>query len=526
MKLLCIPDTQVRPGIDLSYLHDIGEYWIDKKPDVVVHLGDHWDFPSLSSYDQGKMAFEGRRYKADVFAGNLGMQELTRPLVAYNAKQRSNGKKQYWPRQVFLLGNHENRVERAVNDDAKLEGTIGYHDLDLNGWEVHPFLEVVVIEGVAFSHYFTTGVMGRPATTASALLAKKHMSCIQGHQQGRQVASGFRADGNQITAIIAGSCLAPHHKVLTADLRYVELGSVNIGDKLVSFDEELGEHSKRSRRFKTGTVTNLRKSTGEMFKVTLSSGKVFYTTADHRWLTKNCMGVTKWQETQNLTVHKNHVNQNTKIGRVMPEWEEELSKDAGWLAGMYDGEGSLYARKTTGGNCTQLSITQCPVHNPGTVKELDRLHSKFNFNMCSGSHKNQTCKEWRIKGGQQEVARFLGSIRPSRLLSKFSPELLGTLTTQYNTELDVFLSVESVGQGDYIEIEIDAKTMVVEGYPHHNCYPHQESYMGPQGNKHWRGVIMLHNVDNGSFDECFVPLTYLSEKYGSKSKSVLEGSNN
>lgn len=208
-KVLVIPDTQVRPGVDLGYLHDIGEYWIDKKPDVVVHLGDHWDFPSLSSYDQGKMAFEGRRYKADVFAGNLGMMQLLKPLNTYNAKQRQNGKKQYWPRQVFLLGNHENRVERAVNDDAKLEGTIGYHDLDLNGWEVHPFLEVVVIEGVAFSHYFTTGVMGRPATTASALLSKKHMSCIQGHQQGRQVASGFRADGNQITAIIAGSAY-PH----------------------------------------------------------------------------------------------------------------------------------------------------------------------------------------------------------------------------------------------------------------------------------------------------------------------------
>jgi hypothetical protein len=236
------------------------------------------------------------------------------------------------------------------------------------------------------------------------------------------------------------------------------------------------------------------------------------------------MGVTKWQETQNLTVHKNHVNQNTKIGKVLPEWESEWHRDAGWLAGMYDGEGSLYARKTTGGNCTQLSISQCPVHNPGTVTELERLHKKFNFDMCSGNRNNRNAKDWRLKGGQQEVARFLGSIRPSRLLNKFTPELLGTLTSMYKTDLDTFLSVESVGQGKYIEIEIDAKTMVVEGYPHHNCYPHQESYMGPQGNKHWRGVIMLHNVDNGSFDECFVPLEYLRNKYGAKQGEVLQGS--
>jgi hypothetical protein len=205
IKILVCPDTQVRPGIDLSYLTEIGKYWVDKKPDIVVHLGDHWDFPSLSSYDFGKMAFEGRRYKADVEAGNQGMGALLHPLIEYNEKQKKNGKKQYWPDMHFLLGNHEHRVERAVNDDSKLEGTIGYDDLFLHPWKVHPFLEVVVIEGVAFSHYFTTGVMGRPATTASALLNKKHMSCIQGHQQGRQSASSFRADGKQITAIIAGS---------------------------------------------------------------------------------------------------------------------------------------------------------------------------------------------------------------------------------------------------------------------------------------------------------------------------------
>jgi hypothetical protein len=47
--------------------------------------------------------------------------------------------------------------------------------------------------------------MGRPVTTAAALVAKKHQSCIAGHQQGRQVAYGSRADGRRITSIIAGS---------------------------------------------------------------------------------------------------------------------------------------------------------------------------------------------------------------------------------------------------------------------------------------------------------------------------------
>jgi hypothetical protein len=74
------------------------------------------------------------------------------------------------------------------------------------GWEVYPFLERVIIEGVAFSHYFTTGTMGRPAGTAAAQLRKANMSCVAGHQQGKQIAYATRADGSTITSIIAGSC--------------------------------------------------------------------------------------------------------------------------------------------------------------------------------------------------------------------------------------------------------------------------------------------------------------------------------
>lgn len=74
------------------------------------------------------------------------------------------------------------------------------------GWEVIPFLQVVTIEGVAFAHYFISGLMGRPVSTAQACLTKKHMSTVQGHQQGRQIATGYKADGKLITSIIAGSC--------------------------------------------------------------------------------------------------------------------------------------------------------------------------------------------------------------------------------------------------------------------------------------------------------------------------------
>lgn len=207
MKHLVIPDTQIRPGDDLGFLTAAGNYIVEKQPEVIVQIGDFADMASLSSYDQGKKSFEGRRYTHDIQAAKEAMKALLTPLINYNTKARANGKKLYRPRMVLTNGNHEARIDRAVNSDAKLDGVLSMKDLgyETSGWEVHPFLKVVIIDGVAYSHYFVTGVAGRPAGTAAAQLRKTNMSSIAGHQQGLQIATGNRADGALLTSVIAGS---------------------------------------------------------------------------------------------------------------------------------------------------------------------------------------------------------------------------------------------------------------------------------------------------------------------------------
>jgi hypothetical protein len=44
-------------------------------------------------------------------------------------------------------------------------------------------------------------------------------------------------------------------------------------------------------------------------------------------------------------------------------------------------------------------------------------------------------------------------------------------------------------------------------------YQHDESYLGPQGNKCWRGLWILNNVKDGEFDEKPVSMRHLLEKY-------------
>ena len=205
-KHLVIPDTQVKPGVPLEHLEWAGRYIVEKKPDTVIMIGDLSDMPSLSSYDEGKKSFEGRRYKADIAAAHKAQELLFGPLNEFNVRARKNKEKQYHPRKVLTLGNHEDRIDRAVESDAKLEGVLSIKDLKYEefGWEVVPYLEPIVIDGVAYCHYFTSGTLGRPVTSANALLAKKHMSCVMGHVQGRQIAYGTRADGNQITGLFVG----------------------------------------------------------------------------------------------------------------------------------------------------------------------------------------------------------------------------------------------------------------------------------------------------------------------------------
>lgn len=200
---IVIPDTQAKPGVDLSHLSWVGEHIAHRKPDVIVHLGDHWDLPSLSSYDKrGSKKMENARYVDDIDAGNEGMALLMGPI------EEEMKRDSLWdPELHFIIGNHEHRIIRAINDNpVHLEGVIGYHNFDLEGWIVHDFLEVQVIDGVAYSHYFVSGVMGRPVSSARALLQKQHMSCVMGHVQDRDIAYTKRADGTRMTGIFAGIC--------------------------------------------------------------------------------------------------------------------------------------------------------------------------------------------------------------------------------------------------------------------------------------------------------------------------------
>lgn len=195
-KHFVIPDTQVKAGVPTDHLTWAGKYIAEHatRGDVVVHLGDHWDMPSLSSYDRGKKCFEGRRFKSDVEAGNEAMALLNEPLEGLELERH------------FLFGNHEDRITRTVELDPWLEGIVGLELLDLRGWHTHQYQKIVRIDGILYSHYFYNPRNGRPWTgVAGGVLNNVGSSFVQGHRQGLDVALRQLPAGGRRRGVICGS---------------------------------------------------------------------------------------------------------------------------------------------------------------------------------------------------------------------------------------------------------------------------------------------------------------------------------
>ena len=205
LRVLVIGDAHFAPRQDMWRASALGRMIVELQPDVVVCIGDWADMPSLSAYDRGKRSFEGRRYVADVEAGNEALALLHTEIDGA------------WSgRLVWTVGNHEERIERVGADAAEFDGLVGLDDLEFRarGWEVVPFRAPVEIGGVQFAHYFASGVMGRAiggVSPARSLVVKTHASCVQGHSHVLDYHREVAPDGAVKSGLHVG-CFFDHHE--------------------------------------------------------------------------------------------------------------------------------------------------------------------------------------------------------------------------------------------------------------------------------------------------------------------------
>ena len=215
MNLMIIGDPHAHPDYDNSRFEKLGKFIVKSKPDIIVCMGDFADMPSLSSYDRGTKGFEGKRYLKDIDAALDAQDRLFHPLKKLRNK----------PKRYMMLGNHEDRIDRVINSTPELDGAIGIKDLHYqNYWKVTPFKRSCKIKNIHFSHYFSSGVMGRPISSVHighALISKLHCSAVQGHTHVYNHAEQTRPDGQKIFGLSAGCFSHPEYtETWCADTEY------------------------------------------------------------------------------------------------------------------------------------------------------------------------------------------------------------------------------------------------------------------------------------------------------------------
>ncbi|MBK25957.1 MAG: hypothetical protein CME70_18290 [Halobacteriovorax sp.] len=200
---MVIGDSHAHPDEPNNRYLWAGRLAADRRPDVVVDIGDSADLPSLFGYDQGAKGplFEGRAYWRDVDA-------------YIDAKTQFNlGLEGFSPRLVKCDGNHEDRIRRLLESDPRFAGVIGPHNLmdkEL-GWERHEFLEIVEISGVGYSHYYKARASQRPVSgvvqTRSVIQSRPGSFCrVFGHTHVYQYyeTSDGSSSGRKISSINCG----------------------------------------------------------------------------------------------------------------------------------------------------------------------------------------------------------------------------------------------------------------------------------------------------------------------------------
>lgn len=209
-KLLVIGDPHSSPDTDNRRFDWLGNFILEQDPEIVICIGDFADLNSLSSYDRGKKTAELRRYRNDIAACHDALTRINKPLEDFNNKRKNIRKAQRKsPKKIMILGNHEERIIRAVNLAPELEGTLSIKDLRYEefGWEVKQFKVPYHLEGIYFCHYYPSGVKGEPISgfnIASNIIAKNMVSSVCGHSHLWDHAIRNRPDSTKVIGLCVG----------------------------------------------------------------------------------------------------------------------------------------------------------------------------------------------------------------------------------------------------------------------------------------------------------------------------------
>lgn len=260
---------------------------------------------------------------------------------------------------------------------------------------------------------------------------------------------------------MATSCLAPGTRVLTDRLEWVPVEKVQEGDRLVSFDEHPDSGLKPRRQWRSGLVQRVEHQMKHCYRVRFEDGTEVIASAEHPWLTF-AEHATRWRRTDELVGPHHRTDRPTRIVKAVDVWAPpENTWDAGYLAAAVDGEGHLsMGGGTDGPSSVTLGFAQ---RDNAMAARFEAAAASMGFDFRR--YDSDGVGKYQLAGGRTELLRFLGQVRPPRLLDQFDPGALGEFR---RSEAVAVVEVEDLGQHPVVGFQIDTKTFVAEGFATHN----------------------------------------------------------
>jgi len=248
-------------------------------------------------------------------------------------------------------------------------------------------------------------------------------------------------------------CLVPDTKVLTSDLNWVFIKNVKVGDELIGFDEQFGNDNK-FRRSVVEKVTRVKKP---CYRITTDKG-VVVASEHHRWVVNNLHHYQGYSKGRRKWVETKDIQKGQEIAYVCDTWRRDKSWGGGYLAGFFDGEGWVSKGSVGYGQ------------KRGTVLDIvNKLLTKRGFCYSkAGYNSDNDVQQMALTADNKSYLRFIGSVRPFRLLKKASLLWEGRRTWGRQTVSAKVLKIEYVGEQIVCAVRTSTRTMIAEGMMSHN----------------------------------------------------------
>lgn len=255
-------------------------------------------------------------------------------------------------------------------------------------------------------------------------------------------------------------CVAPETLVLTAGLRWVPAGKLGLGEELVGVDE-YPLQPRAHRAYRRSVITAVDRRVTKRVTVELEDGRQVVVTPDHKWLAKRRWigtrqdggGRNEWRSSANLMP-------GDQILSPLRTWPDDASFEAGWLSGIFDGEGSL-GRYEGPHRRTPLTVAQ----NPGLVlARIEAILGAWGIRYCRSD--SRKCIRIVISS-RSDAMELMGRLQATRLRSDLLWE--GMSARPKTGGFATVRAVRPAKRGEVVLMRTSTGTFLAEGLVAHNC---------------------------------------------------------